>query len=318
MARGEFELIEHYFGGIGLPAANLPLGPGDDAAVVSVPAGQELVLSLDTLVSGIHFAADADPADIAYKALAVNLSDLAAMAAEPAWFLLSLTLPAVDTDWLEAFADSLRMTAERFRVALIGGDTCRGPLSISIQVGGLVPAAAYVTRAGAQAGELIVVSGEIGRAGIGLAHSRGEIELPPALAARALRALHRPQPRLELRGFLREHASAAIDLSDGLQADLGHLLRASGCGARLQRERLPVDPWIREQDAFDHALGAGDDYEICCCVARHAEPALTGWNRANPSCPLTIVGETTDEGYVLLHNGRAIDLSAARGFNHFA
>ncbi len=214
MARGEFELIERYFGDIGLPAANLSLGPGDDAAVVSVPPGRELVLSLDTLVDGVHFSPDADPADVAYKALAVNLSDLAAMAAEPAWFLLSLTLPAIDTDWLDAFAVSLKKTADRFGLSLIGGDTCRGPLSISIQIGGLVPTGDFVTRGGAGVGELILVSGEIGLAGLGLAQLRGDIELPSALATRALKALHRPQPRLELTTFLRRHASSAIDPSD--------------------------------------------------------------------------------------------------------
>ncbi len=317
MAQGEFELIERYFGDIGLPASNLSLGPGDDAAVVSVPPDRELVLSLDTLVEGIHFDATADPADVAYKSLAVNLSDLAAMAAEPAWFLLSLTIPGIDTDWLEAFAASLKRTADQFGIALIGGDTCRGPLSISIQIGGLVPTGDYVTRSGASAGELILVSGEIGRAGLGLAYSRGEIELAPSIAAPALEALHRPHPRLELASFLRRYATAAIDLSDGLQADLGHLLKASHCGARLECDRLPVNPWIVEHDAFEYALSAGDDYEICCCVPRDAETALEEWNREYPSCPLSIVGETTASGYRLLRNDREIDLSEASGFNHF-
>ncbi len=317
MARGEFELIERYFGDIGLPAANLSLGPGDDAAVVSIPPGRELVLSLDTLVEGIHFSPGVDPADVAYKALAVNLSDLAAMAAEPAWFLLSLTLPVIDTDWLDAFAASLRKTADRFGLSLIGGDTCRGPLSISIQIGGLVPTGDYVTRGGAGTGDLILVSGEIGLAGLGLAQDRGEIELPSALATRALKALHCPQPRLELTTFLRRHASAAIDLSDGLIADLGHLLKASSCGARLDYSRLPVDPWIVEHDAVDDALAAGDDYEICCCVPPGAEAAVATWNREHPECPLSIVGETVAAGYRMVRNDRETDLSEVPGFNHF-
>ena len=318
MARDEFALIEECFGALGEPSANLRLGIGDDGAVVELPPGRQLVVALDTLVEGVHFPVDSSAADIAYKALAVNLSDLAAMAAEPDWFQLSLTLPGDDADWLEAFAHSLDATARAHGIALIGGDTCRGPLAISVQVAGTVPAGAYVTRGGASPGDLVVVSGRLGDAGLGLASIDGRVELPEPLAGDCRRALNRPRPRLELVPFLRAQASAAIDLSDGLQGDLRHILRASGCGARLRRDALPVNDYIRQQGAWEFALGAGDDYEICCCVPPGGRKAIDAWNAAHPDCPLSVIGEITPpEDYLLEYDGECVDLASASGFRHF-
>jgi thiamine-monophosphate kinase len=178
MAQDEFSIIQQYFADVGKQTANTVLSIGDDAAVVQIPQGFQQVVSMDTLISGVHFAADTAPADIAHKALAVNLSDLVAMAAIPDWFLLSISLPQVDADWLRQFADGLQHTAQRFAVQLIGGDTCRGQLSISIQIAGLVPAGRFVTRAGGQPGDLLLVSGSLGDAGLGLAHQQGRVELP--------------------------------------------------------------------------------------------------------------------------------------------
>ena len=318
MAQDEFAIIERYFSNIGKPAANVALGIGDDAAVVEVPPAEQLVVSMDTLVSGVHFPPDTNPADIAYKALAVNLSDLAAMAATPAWFLLALTLPHNDHTWLHQFASGLSQTAETFKLQLIGGDTCHGELSISIQIAGLVPSSCYVTRRHASLGDLILVTGELGNAALGLAHHQGKIDLPPNLQAKCLLALNRPQPRLELIPFLREYASAAIDISDGLQGDLAHLLKASGCGAKIMQHALPVNAWIGQQNCYDYALAAGDDYEICCCVPAVHQVEVDSWNREHPDCRLSIIGEIVEAGYFINDGETLINLDAARGYQHFA
>jgi thiamine-monophosphate kinase len=318
MAQDEFSIIERYFSNIGKPAANLALGIGDDAAVVEVPSAEQLVVSMDTLVSGVHFPADTSPADIAYKALAVNLSDLAAMAATPAWFLMALTLPQNDTTWLQQFADGLRQTADAFKLQLIGGDTCHGELSISIQIAGLVPSGRYITRAQASPGDLILVTGELGTAALGLAQRQGEIDLPQELREKCLLALNRPRPRLELSPFLRRFASAAIDISDGLQGDLAHVLKASGCGANIGQSALPVNAWIKEQGAYHYALAAGDDYEICCCVPAKYRAEIESWNHEHAECRLSEIGEITESGYFLHDGERLIDLENAQGYQHFA
>jgi thiamine-monophosphate kinase len=317
MAHDEFAIIERYFSDIGDSSGNAVLGVGDDAAVVDVPPGHQLVVSMDTLLGGIHFPLETCAADIAYKALAVNLSDLAAMAASPAWFLLSLTLPENDSSWLAQFANELRQTADNFNLQLIGGDTCRGELSITIQIAGLVPSDRFVTRRHATAGDLILVSGELGNAGLGLAQKQDRVDLPQDLQLKCLQALNRPQPRLELIPFLREFASAAIDISDGLQGDLGHVLKASGCGASISRDAIPVNAWIEQKQAYHYALGAGDDYEICCCVPARHRDEIENWNLGHPECRLTVIGEVTESGYVLQEGERLIDLTNLQGYRHF-
>ena len=317
MAQDEFAIIEQYFSDIGKPVADLALGIGDDAAIVDVPSAEQLVVSMDTLVSGVHFPPDTSPADIAYKALAVNLSDLAAMAATPAWFLMSLTLPQNDTTWLQQFADGLRQTADAFKLQLIGGDTCHGGLSISIQIAGLVPSGRYVTRGQANPGDLILVTGELGNAALGLAQRQGEIDLPQELREKCLLALNRPLPRLELSPFLRQFASAAIDISDGLQGDLAHVLKASGCGANIGQSALPVNAWIAERGAYHYALAAGDDYEICCCVPAKYRTEIESWNHEHPDCRLSEIGEIIGSGY-FLHDGENLtDLGKVQGYRHF-
>lgn len=318
MALDEFSLIERYFAAVAKPGPNTLLGIGDDAAVCAIPPGRQLVMSMDTLISGVHFLPGTAAADIAYKSLAVNLSDLAAMGAEPAWFLLSLSLPDADEAWLGEFADALAETASRYRIELIGGDTCRGDLSITIQVSGLVPEHEYVTRGGAKPGDLVAVSGRLGDAGLGLAQLRNEISLPEDLRRRCVDALLRPLPRLELGEFLRRHATAAIDISDGLQSDLAHILEASGCGAVIDRSRLPVDDWIRGNDGYGFALTAGDDYEICCCLSADDAGSVEAWNRESPDCPLTLIGEISEAGFVMLQDGEPVDIGQQRGFRHFA
>ncbi len=200
---------------------------------------------------------------------------------------------------------------------LIGGDTCRGELSITIQIAGLVPSDRFVTRKHAKPGDLILVSGELGNAGLGLAQIQGQVDLPRDLQSRCLLALNRPQPRLELAPFLREFASAAIDISDGLQGDLAHVLKASGCGASISRDAIPVNAWIEQQQAYHYALGAGDDYEICCCVPARHRGEIENWNLGHPECRLTVIGEVTESGYVLQEGERLIDLINLQGYRHF-
>jgi thiamine-monophosphate kinase len=313
----EFEIIARYFSRLGKESAHTRLAVGDDAAVVEVPPGQQLAVCIDTLVGGTHFPLDTDPADIGYKALTVNLSDLAAMAADPAWFQLSLTLPRADSEWLEGFATGLRDAAETFGVQLVGGDTCRGELAISIQAAGLVPAGCYLTRGGARRGDIVLVSGELGNAALGLAHRQGKIELPAATAKKCLRALNRPEPRLQLTPFLRQFASAAIDISDGLLGDLRHILEASGLGAEIDRAAIPVDAWIERRGTYEYALEAGDDYEICCTVGERHRSEIETWNRQHADCPLSAIGTISESGYRLHADSETIDLDRKQGYRHF-
>ncbi len=318
MSSDEFSIIERYFTGLGRSDFGVELGIGDDAAVVDIPSGRQLVLSMDTLNLDVHFLSTVSPEDLAHKALAVNLSDLAAMAAEPAWFLLSLSLPKSDLDWLSRFSSALGEMANQYRLLLIGGDTCRGPLSITIQIAGLVPSRSYVRRSQAKPGDLILVSGELGNAALGLAQLQARVELPGDLRDTCIGAFNRPRPRVELLSFLREYASSAIDISDGLQGDLGHILKASGVGATIDREALPVNRWVREEEAYHYALGGGDDYEICCTIAASHRQAVARWNATQAECPLSIIGEITDSGYLLKYGQSSIDLTQAEGYRHFA
>lgn len=259
----EFGLIRQYFSG--WPASSaVKLGVGDDAAILAPAAGEEWVVCTDTLVEGRHFPASTEPDAIGHKALAVNLSDLAAMGARPVAFLLALTLPAPDEAWLVSFARGLRALAEAHQLALIGGDTTRGPLSITVTAIGAVPSGTGLRRSGAQVGDDIAVSGSLGDAALAL--RLGE-RAPPELRVR----LDRPEPRLALGQWLRGQANAAIDVSDGLYQDLGHVLAASGVGAELWAERLPASDAFRQHMGGEHALAlqlaGGDDYELCFTAA---------------------------------------------------
>lgn len=273
----EFDLIQRYFADVTPSRPEVSLGIGDDAALVRVPPGNQLAISVDTLVSGVHFSPSVLPEHLGHKALAVNLSDLAAMGAAPAWATLALTLPAVDESWLGGFAAGFATLAKRHGVQLIGGDTTRGPLSITLQVQGLVPEGAALRRGGARAGDGIYVTGELGDAALCLILMRGEADLPPGLESLRLR-LERPQPRVEAGLALRGLASSAIDLSDGLLADLGHILEASGLGAGVELARLPLSGsfarWLAESGDWTPAVAGGDDYELCFTAAVENAPAL--------------------------------------------
>ncbi len=296
MALAEFEIIHRYFSAQGAARADVACGVGDDGAVLRVPPDRELVVSLDTLVEAVHFPAATPAGAVGYKALAVGLSDLAAMGAEPAWLTLGLTLPRPDASWLEAFSAGLGGLAARHGLALVGGDLTRGPLAVTVQVHGLVPPGGAVLRRGARPGDGIYVTGELGAAAAAVAHLRGELSLPPDLAVVARRRLERPQPRvaeaLALRGLVR----AAIDVSDGLLADLGHILEASGVGARLELQALPLHevlqalaPRLGLEICQRLALTGGDDYELCFVAPVQAEAEIRA-RLAALRCPVARVG----------------------------
>ena len=261
---GEFEIIERYFSAIG-DRDDVVVGVGDDAAVLDVAAPDHLVAAVDTIVAGVHFPEDLDPADIGWRALAVNLSDLAAMGARPVWATLSLSLPRSDARWLAAFAAGFARLARIWDVALVGGDTVKGPLVVTVQILGLVERDRCLTRAGARPGDLVLVSGTPGDAAAGLDVWRRDEAGTPANRW-LLERFTRPMPRIELGRQLRRTASAAMDVSDGLIADLGKLCAASGCGADIHVDRLPMSAALAALEPVElrrrYALAGGDDYEL--------------------------------------------------------
>lgn len=299
----EFDLIERIRSRI--PArADVVLGIGDDAAVVRVPAGRQLVVCADTLNAGVHFPLDTAPADIGWKALAVNLSDLAAMAAQPAWCTLSLSMPADDPVWLDRFLDGFLELADRHGVALIGGDTTRGPLSVSVTAHGLVEPGRALRRDGAKTGDDIWVSGALGDAAAALGLlAGGDMPVSSAVASGLRVRLDRPQPRVALGLRLAGIANAAIDVSDGLFSDLGHICRASGLGAAIKLDALPCSPELAQ--AFDATArrafqsAGGDDYEVCF-TAPECSREQVGAIAAQSGVALTRIGQMVsgDDGAV--------------------
>ncbi|OGA37513.1 MAG: thiamine-phosphate kinase [Betaproteobacteria bacterium RIFCSPLOWO2_12_FULL_62_13] len=268
----EFELIRRFFTH---PTRHTQLGVGDDAAVVRVRRGMELAVSTDMLLSGRHFFRDADPRGLGHKALAVNLSDMAAMGATPRWATLSLALPKAEAPWLRAFADGFMQLARKHGVDLIGGDTTRGPLAICVQIMGEISVGQALRRAGARVGDDIWVSGHLGDAALALAALTKRIMLKPPELETAMRRLHAPAPRVALGEALRKIANSAIDVSDGLLADLGHICERSRVAAVLEFERLPASAvmrrYLERRVARAALLAGGDDYELCFSAspARH-------------------------------------------------
>lgn len=333
MALDEFGLIRRHFQ---RPSRALPatvaLGIGDDAALLVPPPGESLAVTSDTLVAGRHFPDDATPYDIGWKSLAVNLSDLAAMGATPLGVTLALTLPVADDAWLAAFAEGFFSLADAHGVPLVGGDTTRGPLSITVTALGSVPAAQALRRDGARAGDLVCVSGHVGDAGLGLALALGHDaaapgDLPPLHRSHALARLHRPTPRLAAGLALRGLASAAMDVSDGLAQDLGHLLAASGgLGAELALAQLPLSPALHflagesgvlQRQALSWALSAGDDYELLFTLPSGRESELHAL-ATRLELPLTVIGRITpDAGLRLTWQGRPWEHDLPGGYNHF-
>jgi thiamine-monophosphate kinase len=315
----EFDLIARYFA---RPTPQAVLGPGDDCALLAPSPGMELAITTDMLVSGTHFLPDTDPRQLGWKTLAVNLSDLAAMGAKPRWVLLAGSLPEADEDWLAAFADGLFAGAKRYGVDLVGGDTTRGPLNLCLTALGEVPAGGALRRDGARVGDEVWISGQPGLAALGLAQLQERTALPDALATRCIAALQQPTPRVELGLALQQRrlASAAIDVSDGLLADLGHIAERSGVDAELFDNQLPRLPIGADPRFARHCqLAGGDDYELVFtapAAKRHQLAELA----AQLELPLWRIGRIVDGGgevHLLDESGNALPL-AGKGFDHFA
>lgn len=317
----EFDLIRRLQEVICVPGAayrpQCVLGIGDDAAVLELPASRQLVACTDTLVEGVHFPAATGAAAIGHKALAVNLSDLAAMGAEPAWFLLALTLPGADPAWLEPFAQGMARLASDHSIYLAGGDVAAGPLNICVTALGLVEPGRALTRSGATAGDLVVVSGQPGAA----ARALDALQSGGVPDDRDLAALEFPQPRVALGLALRGLATACIDLSDGLLADLGHILEASGVGAELELHRLPCAESMRslpEEERWRWQLAGGDDYELCFTLPRALAGRLEALQREIP-LELTVIGRITAEPGLAVWRPDGSPYRAERpGYEHFS
>ena len=315
----EFDLIRRHFV---RPMRAAALGPGDDCALVSPSPGHELAVTSDMLVGGTHFLPDTDPRRLGWKTLAVNLSDVAAMGATPRWVTLALSLPGVDHDWLAAFAAGFFDCADTFGVDLIGGDTTRGPLNLCVTAFGEVACGRAVRRGGAQAGDRIWVSGQPGRAALGLAELLGRLTLAPAARADCITALEQPQPRVALGAALKGLASAMIDVSDGLLADLGHIATASKVSAVVEDAALPwtaLDAACSDRAAVrDALLAGGDDYELLFCAPPAADAALAALS-ARLGLALTRIGHIeAGQGVQLVDaSGRSMPV-ARRGYDHFS
>ena len=314
----EFDLITRYFN---RPTRHTVLGVGDDAALLALTSGHELAASTDTMVEGVHFFPDVDPDSLGHKALAVNLSDLAAMGATPKWAMLALTMPKVDETWLEGFARGFFTLAADHDVDLIGGDTARGPCNICVQVMGEVPNGQALRRDGARVGDDVWVSGHLGDAAAAVAHRKGDLRLRGSLLAHCVARLDRPLPRVALGRMLVGMANSAIDISDGLVADLGHICERSGVGAALDFAAIPCSAELmplRGQALVTKAiLSGGDDYELCFTgvAGRKTEiEALSG----RLGLALTRIGKIVAGNGVIVKDQAGKRLSAKDGgFDHF-
>lgn len=322
MQFGEFELIESYFARPGVQRADVALAIGDDCALLISEPNQLIAISTDTLVAGVHFLPEISAKDLAYKALAVNLSDLAAMGAIPTCVSLAITLPEVDEIWLNEFSESFFSTLEYYQVPLIGGDTTKGPLSLTLTVHGTVPVGRELRRKGAVAGDLIYVTGTLGDSAAGLAILQKHLLVKNEKAADFLLQRHlRPVPRLNVGLGLQGIASSAIDLSDGLVTDLGHILKASCCGAKINVDKLPLSSAIRSvvthEQAIQWALAGGEDYELCFTLPEKNRGLFeTQLNHTNVA--FQCIGQITNQVQYIqfLQDGCPIELNLS-GYDHF-
>lgn len=316
---GEFDLIERFFK---RPVQRAALGVGDDCALLQPVPGMQLAVSSDMLVEGRHFLSTVDPHALGHKALAVNLSDLAACGARPLAFTLALALPAADAAWLAPFADGLLALADAHGCELVGGDTTRGPLNICITVFGEVPRGAALLRSGARAGDDVYVSGTVGDARLALEVFRGNLAMPQDVFTQARARMERPTPRVALGQALRGVATAAVDVSDGLLGDLGHVLKASGLGARIEAQAAQAlmgcaDAPLSPAQRLDFALAGGDDYELAFTAPPSARGAVKGASIA-AQVQVTRIGSTTAEAGVRVVDAHGQVLNQRFGaFDHF-
>ena len=316
---GEFELIRNFFAAA--PCAQggegVALGIGDDCALLSVPSGEQLAISTDTLVAGVHFADPCDPFLLGQRSLAVAASDLAAMGATPLAFTLALTLPTVEAAWLEAFTRGLNLMAQACDLRLIGGDTTRGPLCLTVTVFGRVPKGQALSRSGARLGDLLCVGGELGDAAGALPLVLGQRSATPAIAEPLLAHYWSPQPQFALDQALRNKATSALDISDGLLADCGHIALASQMGLQIDSDRVPtslaLQAFLGDAGAQQAALSGGDDYVLAFTLPAVELPTLLadGW-------PIHVIGRVTEGQGVSLIDKHGHDITPAiRGYQHF-
>ncbi len=322
----EFEIIDEFLAIKVKNRKDVIHGVGDDCALLKVPRGQRLAVSMDTLVAGVHFLADSNAADIAHKAVAVNLSDLAAAGAEPSWITVSLTLPEYNSRWLKDFNTGLVKMLDYFGIQVIGGDTCQGPLSVTIQAHGFVPEKVFCRRDSAKAGELICVTGELGDAALGLMLARDEINVVnPEYKEHLLSKYYRPYPQVAAGIALRSRATAGIDISDGLLADVAHISHASNVGALLRWERIPLSDAAKSLDdtsmVMKAALTGGDDYQLCFTVAEDELEATAQALETVGSRCVPIGRLTGKPGVRVLHDDNEVDLKelgfSGFGYQHF-
>lgn len=318
----EFDIIDNYFLSRSFQRKDVQIGIGDDCAVTTVPEGQQLVTTTDTLLEGVHFPVATSGRAVAHKAVAVNLSDLASMGAEPAWISLSLSLPEVDKAWLNDFSTCLQELTEYYSVQLIGGDTVQGPLAVTITAQGFVPTGQALTRSRAKPGDWIYVTGTLGDAGLGLKLSQDDAAIDNQYKSFLLDRFNFPTPRLLVGTTLRRIAHSCIDVSDGVLSDLKHILYASQCGATLQLEKLPLSEAMREsvslEEAIEYALTAGDDYELLFTLSEeqkgNVEVAL-----ANCNVSATCIGQITGNAEKLeLKLGDKQYVLSSEGYQHFS
>lgn len=313
----EFDLIARYFT---RPAHHTALSVGDDAALISTNEQMELAISVDMLVAGTHFFHDADAYKLGWKSLAVNISDMAAMGANPRWATLAIALPEINEPWLAEFSRGFFNCADAFNVDLIGGDTTRGPLTISVQIMGETPIGKAIKRSGAKAGDDIWVSGNLGSAALGLAHLQKKMNIPASALSICLDALNAPTPRVTLGLALRSIANSCIDVSDGLMADLGHILKASGLGASIELSLVPCHDFLRENltnPAYQqYVLAGGDDYELVFTAPESQRDNIHQLSKVL-NLPLSLIGQTAQQSSLnVTFNNEKIDLSK-KGFDHF-
>jgi thiamine-monophosphate kinase len=322
MAQGEFELIAKHFARVGAERTDVRIGVGDDGAVVMPPSSRELVIVTDSLLEGVHFPPGSPAASVGHRAFAVNLSDLAAMGAEPAWALLALTLPRADDAWLSQFARASGDLCRKHGVALIGGDTTRGPLSVTVTMIGIAPVGVALERKGGQPGDAVFVTGSPGDSAAGLALEQGRLHVTDPMSAQILRDRFLfPTPRCDIGIALRGLASACIDVSDGLGGDLEKLCAASGCGAELDAAALPVSDSllgaVGREAAREYALTGGEDYELLFTVPLARLGAMTS-AIARGLGPVTRIGSlVAGKGVRVFARGGVMQFSGS-GFDHFA
>lgn len=319
----EFQLIQQFFQReqAEQPAEGVLLGIGDDCALLQIPAGKQLAVSVDTLVAGVHFPIDADPELIAERALRTNLSDLAAMGADPLWFTLALTLPSATEEWLRSFSRGLFRCALEFGIHLVGGDTTSGALSITIQVMGAVDPQHTLRRDGANLGDFVLVTHSLGDGAAALASIQNKINFTAADSAYLHERFYRPQPRLHESVLIRSLATAALDISDGLVADLQHICDASDLGAVIYVEDLPLSAAINSlgdsAQAYQWALSGGDDYELCFTVAPENMTDIA-MLIAQGKLQATVIGEMIPGSKVVCEYGGEPFALTTTGYQHFA